>query len=219
MSNVYTASYVPKNILFYLWEHGYNAVVMKPCGSVRGSINSHPDIFMCKMGTSTNAPLVKADKTQLGYEYPHNIKYNAVCLDKYFIHNLKYTAPELLEKAKSMDKTLINVQQGYTKCNMAVVNGSSVITSDEGICRALSDYSDIDVLKITPGCVDLPGYSTGFLGGTSGIVGDTMLFCGDLSRHPDYYDILQFILERGINVKFFDSIPLLDVGSFIESDF
>jgi hypothetical protein len=210
---------MPKNILFYLFEHGFNPVVMKQSASVRGSINSHPDIFMCKMGVDPDAPLIKAEPSHVGWEYPQNIAYNAVCIDKYFIHNLKYTQPEVLEKARQMGKILIDVPQGYTKCSTVVVNGSSLITADEGIARVLSDYKDIDVLKISPGYVELPGYNTGFLGGASGLVGDTMLFCGDLAAHPDYYDILSFILRRGINVKFFDSLPLLDVGSFIESNF
>lgn len=219
MSNVYVANYMPKNILFYLWEHQYNVTVMKQMSNVRGTINSHPDVFMCKMGVAPDAPLIKAVPSEVGWEYPDNIAYNAVCLDKYFIHNLKYTAPEVLTKANEMDKILIDVPQGYTKCNCVVVDGHSIITSDDGICKVLENYPDIDVLKVTPGHVDLPGYDTGFLGGASGIVDGTMLFCGDLSQHPNYYDMLEFVLTRGLDLKFFDSIPLLDVGSFIESDY
>ncbi len=100
-----------------------------------------------------------------------------------------------------------------------VVDGRSVLTADEGIYRTLSGLADLDVLKVTPGHVELPGFDTGFLGGASGRVENTMLFCGDLSRHPDYYEIVTFIMSRGLDLKFFDSFPLLDVGSLIESDF
>ncbi|MBQ8975630.1 MAG: hypothetical protein IJ072_07930, partial [Oscillospiraceae bacterium] len=88
MSNVYVANYTPKNILFYLWEHGVNAVVMKEQPNIRGAVRSHPDILMCKMGVGSDAPLIRADAAHLGYEYPNNVAYNTVCLDRYFIHNL-----------------------------------------------------------------------------------------------------------------------------------
>ena len=219
MSNIYTANYTPENVLLYFYEQGFKPVVMQRDKSVDGIVNSHPDMFMCKMGIGSNSPLIKANKSLIGRKYPDNIPYNGVCLDKYFIHNLKYTAPEVLKKAKSMGKTLIHVNQGYTKCNIVVVDGSSIITSDEGIVKTLINYPQIDVLQISPGHVCLPGYDTGFLGGASGRINDIVVFCGDLSAHPDYYAIVKFISQRGIRVKFFDNFPLLDVGSFIQSDF
>ena len=219
MGNVYTANYIPKNILFYLWEKEINTVVLKQDPGIRGAVTSHPDLFLCKMGVEADAPLIRAPKGAVGSAYPENAAYCAACLDKYLIHNLKITAPEILKKARQMGKTPVHVEQGYTRCNLVVVDGRSVITADEGICRVLSGLADLDVLKVTPGHVELPGFDTGFLGGASGRVENTMLFCGDLSRHPDYYEIVTFIMSRGLDLKFFDSFPLLDVGSLIESDF
>ena len=138
MGNVYTANYIPKNILFYLWEKEINTVVLKQDPGIRGAVTSHPDLFLCKMGVEADAPLIRAPKGSVGSAYPENAAYCAACLDKYLIHNLKITAPEILEKARQMGKTPVHVEQGYTRCNLVVVDGRSVITADEGICRTLS---------------------------------------------------------------------------------
>ena len=62
---------------------------------------------------------------------------------------------------------------------------------------------------------ELPGYDTGFLGGTSGRVGDEIVFNGDLSAHPDFEAIKDFIRSRGLQIKYFESYPLRDIGSII----
>ncbi len=63
--------------------------------------------------------------------------------------------------------------------------------------------------------MELPGYDTGFIGGTSGRVGDEIIFNGDLSAHPDCQAIRQFIEERGLKVRYFSGYPLRDIGSII----
>ena len=73
----------------------------------------------------------------------------------------------------------------------------------------------IDVLTIRPGYVELPGYDTGFIGGTSGRVGNEVIFNGDLSAHPDFPEIRDFIADRGIGLKYFIGYPLRDIGSII----
>ena len=73
----------------------------------------------------------------------------------------------------------------------------------------------MDVLTVTAGHVVLPGYDTGFIGGASGRIGDTVYFNGDLTAHPDFESIVRFIEDRGLKVKWFEDWPLTDTGSII----
>ena len=40
----------------------------------------------------------------------------------------------------------VHTAQGYTKCNIAVVDGSHIITEDEGVFRAVSEGADAIML-------------------------------------------------------------------------
>ena len=88
--------------------------------------------------------------------------------------------------------------------------------ADSITVRNVCEEAGLNVLKVTPGHVLLPGYSEGFIGGTAGRVGDEILFNGDLSAHPDFGAIRDFIRERGLGLKYFDDCQLTDIGSVIE---
>ena len=182
---------------------------------VRGAVSAHPDIYMCR--DEARNTVIFGDPDKLGGEYPESIRYCAVILEKYFIHNTKYTAPELISYAEKTGLEIIDVRQGYTKCSCCIVDGKSIITSDNGICKRIFDRPeiDIDVLKISPGHILLPGHEYGFIGGCCGRLGDEIVFCGDIDRHPDGYWIRRFIEDRGLKIKSFPQLPLLDVGSII----
>ena len=189
-----------------------DTVLVKKTAPVYDAVSTHPDIYMCRL---PNGKVIKANEGEIGESYPDNIAFNAVCLDRYFIHNLKYTNKRLIHEAEALGLIPVNVKQGYTKCSCVVVDGKSVITADDGIFAVLSKLPDVDVLKICPGFVKLVGMEYGFLGGASGKVGNTMFFHGDLSQHPDCNKIVDFIMERGIKIKDFP-FPLEDIGSIIE---
>ena len=63
----------------------------------------------------------------------------------------------------------------------------------------------------------LSGYDYGFLGGASGLADGVLWFAGDLSRHPDFDKIMDFLDRREIAVRWFPDIPLTDVGSIIQT--
>lgn len=199
----------------YLTRQGYKLYFISESNITYPAVATHPDLFYCRMGAGETAAVFTGDPCELGYDYPHNVKYNAVCLDRYFIHNLKHTSPALLTAAHAKGLECIHVNQGYTKCNMVVVDGCSVITADQGILRTLQNYSDIDALKIRQGFVTLSGFEYGFLGGASGRVGNEIIFNGNLSCHPDFEKICKFIQNRGLSVKYFPDYELEDIGSII----
>jgi len=212
MSKVYVSEDANPLLKEYLSCMNHLVVEVKGTDQVYDSISSHPDIFMCKI----NGQMIMSEN-DLGFSYPDNVKYNGVQVGKYFIHHTGYTSLKLMSAVKSAGLTPVHVKQGYTKCNIVAVDQSSIITSDEGIRNILIPLG-LEVLLISAGNVNLKGFSYGFLGGASGRVDDSIVFNGNLSSHPDYQKISDFILTRGFKVKYFKEYELEDIGSIIEEE-
>jgi len=229
-------------LITYLGSLGYQVEPFGPIDNVQEPLRCHPDMLHCRLNRDT---VFTGDPARLSPAYPGDIIYNACSTGKFFIHNLKYTAPELLGKVEELGLIRVNVSQGYAKCSTCVVGEDAIITYDRGIAKA-AVAAGMDVLVIEPGHVDLPGYDTGFIGGASGLVTDLrthgdhhgvsaqdlpapdaaqpappapspqiLVFNGDLSAHPDYRAITDFASEHGVGVKFFADWKLTDIGSII----
>lgn len=213
-----------------LRSKGYEIIEIVGTDKVYDSISSHSDIYLCKicdqlvvapvqlpfireklMENGTN--YVSGEKDP-GLKYPENVKYNAAQMGGRLIHNMNHTDSAVLLAAKEHGLELTDVKQGYTKCNLVVVDGNSAITSDMGLAAALKN-NGLDVLVISQGHVKLEGFPYGFLGGTSGRVGDEIVFNGDLSVHPDFQAIRDFIQTKGLRALWFEEYPLEDIGSII----
>ena len=212
---IYLSEHARPPLREYLSRGGYNLHFVTDSNITYPAVATHADLYYCRMGAGEYAEVFAGNPNELGYDYPHNVKYNAVCLDHYFIHNLNHTSPALLTIARAMGLECIHVNQGYTKCNMVVVDGHSVITPDEGILRTLQNYPDIDTLPIHQGHVKLQDFPYGFLGGASGRVGNEIIFNGNLSCHPDFEKICEFIENRGLSLQYFPAYQLEDIGSII----
>lgn len=212
-------TYISKDANRRLKEHlnimGADVEYVETQGIVGKYLSNHPDVFLCKMGISEDAPVFYAPAESLGPEYPKDSSYNAACTGKFFIHNFDITAPELLQAARDMGMTMINVKQGYAKCNVAIVDENSIITSDRGIAAACEEHPDLEVLLIEPGYIRLDGFETGFIGGATGIVGNEFVFNGNIGIHPDFARILEFIESRGLTPKWFPEYQLTDIGSIL----
>ena len=96
------------------------------------------------------------------------------------------------------------------------VAGNSVITSDDGIYLSCLK-NNVPVLKICQGHIRLDGYDYGFIGGASGQISDnTIFFAGDITVHPDFEKISEFLKFNNIKFLSVPKVPLVDVGSVIE---
>lgn len=208
------------------------------------AVRTEPDIreiydleMQVKLGDPTAAPLIPALHSQsggqiifqtggIGHEYPFDVPYNAVSTGAFFIHNLDCTSPSLLDRAREAGLEFIDVKQGYTKCSCVVVSDRAVITSDRGIIRTIAAYNEmladegegeekIDCLEIEEGSVSLPGLNHGFLGGASGLIDGTLYFNGDLTEHPDFEKIREFISSHGVETVWYEGCELTDIGSVI----
>ncbi len=215
----------------YLENKGYALIEIRKTSAVYDAIASHGDIYLCKLPNevvvaSEQQPLIEAELLcrkikytegagSLDHHYPSDVKFNAVQMGRYLIHNTHHTDAVILDKAKEHGLELIHVRQGYTKCSLAVIDDNSVITSDAGLAASLEKYH-FEILLVSQGHVRLPGFPSGFLGGASGRTGNEIIFNGDLSAHPDFKIIREFIRERGLELTFFKEYPLEDIGSILQ---
>ncbi len=131
-----------------------------------------------------------------------------------FIHRLDRTDPAVLS-ALGRDADLIRVNQGYAKCAVCVVDENSVITSDAGIAAAAAARG-IQVLRISRGFIELPGFDEGFIGGASFKLSERLLaFTGVLASWELRDMIEAFLAERGIDPVYLTDDPAFDIGSAI----
>ena len=152
-------------------------------------------------------------KNLLTAKFPGDCNLNACILGEKIIHRLAITESELMSHF-SIDKR-INVSQGYTKCSICVVNENSVITADENISAVLTKLG-VNVLLITPGCITLEGYDTGFIGGaTFKLSRNELAFTGQLNNHPDKARIESFLELNDVKPVYLTDDPIFDIGSAI----
>ena len=154
----------------------------------------------------------------LTFTYPGNVAYNVARVGRYVICNSKYTEPKILSYYKKMNYEIIHVNQGYAKCNVCIAGLNSVITEDNGIYKSVCN-TDLNVLKLSSGGIELKNFPNGFIGGASGTINDSLVFFGNLNNHPQSGDILQFLKENKIKYLNSSDKNLSDWGSIINTDF
>lgn len=211
MSKIYVSANANENLIEYLKSKCHDIVSVGPLKNVSKPISCHPDLLYCKLGSYVYA----GDENLLGSKYPEDIIFNGFSSGKFFIHATKYTYPPLLKKVRELGMNIVDVAQGYAKCSIVEVDENSIITYDRGISQK-AESAGMDVLLVSSGHVDLPGYSCGFIGGAGGLVGKEVIFNGNLAAHPDCSKIESFIRDKGLACKFFPDYPLTDIGSIVE---
>lgn len=151
-----------------------------------------------------------------GAEYPQDVQLNACVAGKWLIYSSKSTANEIVDYLTiNLRMQPVPVRQGYAGCAVCPVDERSLITADRGIARAAA-RKGMDVLLIAPGYVELPGFSTGLIGGAAfRLPGGHVAFTGVLDGHPDRENILTFLRRQGLKAVFLTDRPLFDIGSAI----
>ena len=173
------------------------------------------DVDFINLLKNFNLNCILSDNS-LKSNYPYDISLNALNLKNYFIHNLKFTDKKLLSFVTK--KNLIHVKQGYTKCSTAILNDNAIITSDKSIHKALLN-TDIDVLLLPPGDINLPGLDYGFIGGTCGLFDkNTLVFYGSLDNYKYKNEVLNFLCKYKITPIYLSEGKLTDRGSIFFLD-
>jgi hypothetical protein len=200
-------------------------------GIVYDQVNGHPDLFILQardeLIIAPNIPQhflqllshkainFRFGRTPVGFRYPDSAKYNAVVTEKYFIHNLDISDPQMLEIAGT--RKMIHVNQGYTRCNLLALGNSHFLTSDRGIYDTLHTKR-LQVLFVDPSGIELPGFRNGFFGGACGVWHETVFISGNLKYHPQGEIIRKFICSAGYSLTELYDGPLFDGGSIVFVD-
>lgn len=148
--------------------------------------------------------------------YPNDAQMNVCILGDKVIYNPK-TVPDTIVKCLTTSDRAVQIssRQGYSRCSVCVVNDNAIITADEGICRSAEAHG-VDVLKIRPGYIDLPGFDYGFIGGASFKISDTKLaFTGRLDKHPDAERIIDFASLHNVDIVYITDNPAFDIGGAV----
>lgn len=226
---------VDKNIEKYFTNLGYEIVKVKKNSNLYNEISSHTDIFCVKIDDTVISSLdifalieskytfLKGDN--VGNSYPDCAKYNVCVIDNYAIHNFDITDKVVLNVLYEKGYNLINVRQGYSRCSILPLGDKSCITSDKGIYNILIK-NDFDVLYLEPNELDIKLFSvsgeystmSGFIGGCSAVLNDTVIFFGDLDRFKCKDKLLSFLHNKGFKVKYFKDMDVIDYGSCIFLD-
>lgn len=223
-----------------------NVLFINPTSVTYNSISSHPDIFFFQKDDALiyapNAPkrtikelkkreikLIKGKK-EVGKKYPETVPYNAVGIGNLLIHNLKYTDETILSSYENH----INVNQGYTRCNLLALNENAFITSDVGIFNEVNSQQStvnslcpqeppvetydrtserISVLYIDPKQIRLEGQKNGFFPGCCGVWKNNLIVCGTTKNLKEKAELDKFLKENNFNlIELYDG-ELIDVGS------
>jgi len=204
-------------------------IISEPLPSISGSESVHADMSVCHVGnnsilmTPNISRLVKTKLLQEGFRCTYIAKevtaedpYLNACIigDKAICHN-RHTSPELIKELQQIGLNVLHTKQRYARCSTAILNENAVITADEGIASLCRSHQ-IDVLKITPGGIDLTGYPYGFIGGCCGLLSPSVLaFSGNIQQHRNYEDIQAFAKNHHISLLSLSNKPLTDIGGLL----
>ena len=202
---------------------------LEPSDKAYPSISSHPDIFFFCKDEKNCKSVVYADnvditlpqnidfikgESKVGYKYPETAQYNAVGVGNLLIHNLLYTdlsIKNIYEKIST--KTMqLNVNQGYTRCNLLALDERNFITSDLGIKRVLEEQG-CSVFYVDPHQIALPGQKYGFFPGCCGLVDNNLVVCGSVNHLKECKELRKFVRRNGLKIIELYNGELIDVGS------
>ncbi len=213
-----------------LKELGIKCLTLNTNPLLDEEINNHADILAFNFGNGqvllNNSSIGEVELKNIGIEpviynkicspYPKDIPLNVAFTGKHIICNSTYTAKEIIDFANNNNIEIINTNQGYSKCNLCILNENAVITEDKGLACLLKKYQ-YDVLLISSGDIYLSDNHYGFLGGASCKVShNKMYFSGDLSCHKDYERINAFLKLYNIEPIYNKSRKLTDFGGIIQ---
>lgn len=207
-------------------------LILPPCPGMDPRVASHPDMLMMAIGQDVVVPRSYAGRTEVrsllemwirrcglrltrcerspGESYPADVLCNGLLYGGTLYGKLSALAPEILRLAAERGMDAVDVHQGYTGCS-ALACGDVLLTADPSIRQAVLARGG-DVLALSPGGIDLPGYNTGFIGGAGGYAAGHAVFFGDVRRHPDGGRITQTLEKRGIRWHCLSDGPLTDFG-------
>lgn len=218
----------------YFINNGYKLIEVIASNDIYDEISSHVDIFSCRLNNNivlekslyNNVLKYKTKDIYCGdsilkSKYPFDIPYNVCKIGKYVIHNFKYTDKKILDVIHKEKLEMININQGYSKCSIAVVDDNSAITTDIAIYNKLKE-NNIDVLLIKEK-LDIKllnkekRYSSmsGFIGGCTAKIDNKFIIFGDIDKIDKEGKIKKFIKSKNIELVYFKNLDVIDYGGIL----
>ncbi len=232
VSGIIVDQNAPQSFFDYLDDKKIEYIKSSYLKNVLEPVSTHPDMQICHLGGNRyvceptlydyyydklkeyNVELIKGEKHILS-TYPDDISYNVVVTENIALHNLKYTDSVILKEFESSAISIYNVKQGYTKCATCIIDDNALITSDESIYKVCV-VNKIDCLLVEKGFIKLGDNHEGFIGGCCGFTDSKkLLFCGDITSHPSYNEIVEFASKYGVKIVFSSNEVLTDIGTII----
>ena len=220
----------------YLNSLGYRVINVQTNKNLYDEISSHVDIFCCKIKDKVVLEpsvykYLKEEKNDLknvicgknivSSKYPLDVLYNVCCIGENIIHNFKYTDEKILEIVQNEKLNMININQGYSNCSIAVIDDKSVVVTDKKIAEKLIE-NDIDVLLLEEN-LDIKllkndgKYSKmkGFIGGCMSRIENKIIIFGDISKIDKEKKIRNFIQSRNLEIVYFNGLDVIDYGGVL----
>ncbi|MBR2027675.1 MAG: hypothetical protein IKA10_01635 [Oscillospiraceae bacterium] len=214
-------------IINKLKAYGYEQINVEKSTDVSQPIAYHADVLYLKTSDreiyisecqKNNAEFIRS----IGYDvktvrlmpgYKTESRLNIVVTDSLIMCNPK-TCMDIAQISEK--KMTVYTNQGYTKCSTAVIGDNNFITEDENIYKVLTK-AEKNCLLIKKGYVRLDGYDCGFIGGASVYIKEknTVLFTGNIQKHPDYIKIKDFCNNQHILIDYIDNDDLYDIGGIV----
>ena len=179
-----------------------NLFMLNECSGLKEKLNSLGKKIIC------------CDKTAEKC-YPKNILLNCLYLNNTLYGKINKIDKTVLDYCNKNHIRTVNVNQGYTRCSTLVINQKAVITADNSIEKSLKK-DGVEVLLVFPGNIVLDGFDYGFIGGAGAQIDNTIIFFGNIEKHPEYHRIKKFCLKNNSDIKILcPNMPLTDIGGIV----
>ena len=229
---------LPQNMEDELSSRGFSVIKLPASKRLSAPVASHTDMLLFR-GEKTligskeyfceNEELTDKIRTALpdyeiveaddifDAEYPRDTVFNARVMGAYVIARVQSISNEVMAYAKARGLEIISVNQGYSACLTLSIGDKLIYTSDKGIANKVESFGI--KAKVIPeyGCISLPPYKNGFIGGCCGIYGSDIYFIGNAEALPCYEELKNDADALGYNIISLDpnSGTLLDLGGII----
>ncbi len=222
---------MPQTCKETLEARGFSLIPLPPFELFDKPVSAHPDMllfwgdslichdeyFKTAKNEISEIAEIKGVEIELSNEpiekkYPLDVLFNAIELGKNIICREDSVSKHIKRYAERLEKSIVNVKQGYAKCSVCKVSDNAIITADKSISKSARSLG-ISVLDIYPGYVCLNGYDCGFIGGASGNDRNNTYFCGNIELHPNGEEIIGFCKDHGAPAISLSDEPLYDVGT------
>ncbi len=214
---------------YKLNSYGISVHQTKSCNTLYDAVKFHPDMIFHHL--QENQAII--EPSQAAYyksifptlnicsgrsvtnKYPDDIAYNCARIGQYLLCNSKYTDENIISHANDNGLEIINIKQGYAKCNICPITENAIITSDEGIKTALRKFP-VDVLLINDSTVKLKGFKHGFFGGSTGKISyDKLAVNGNIKAHINADEIIRFAKKYSVEIISLNDNYIEDIGSIL----